>query len=36
MARHHYTIDIVVALYTTPLIWNWYITTLDPHENVQP
>ncbi len=27
MARHHYTIDVVVALYVMPLIWHWYSTT---------
>ena len=24
MARHHYTIDIVIAIYVMPLIWYWH------------
>ena len=23
-ARHHYTVDVVVALYTVPLLWSWW------------
>ena len=23
-ARHHYSVDVVVALYTVPLLWSWW------------
>ena len=26
-ARHHYTVDVVVALYTVPLLWSWWSRT---------
>jgi hypothetical protein len=34
-ARHHYTVDIVVATYTTPLLWYWFTGADDivPDEN---
>jgi len=32
MARYHYTMDITISCYLTPLIWNWYITNLQPLE----
>jgi len=32
MARYHYTMDITISCYLTPLIWNWYITSLQPLE----
>jgi len=35
MARNHYTMDVVVASYTTPLLWYWYITYLEP-EDMKP
>jgi hypothetical protein len=32
MARYHYTMDVTISCYLTPLIWNWYITHLQPVE----
>ena len=32
MARYHYTMDVTISCYLTPLIWNWYITNLQPLE----
>jgi len=32
MARYHYTMDVTISCYLTPLIWNWYITSLQPLE----
>jgi hypothetical protein len=29
MARNHYTMDVVIALYVTPLLWHFYIVTLE-------
>lgn len=35
MARNHYSMDVVIGLYVTPLLWHWYITVLDCEE-MQP
>jgi hypothetical protein len=35
MARNHYTMDVVIASYVTPLLWHWYITALEP-EDMKP
>jgi len=32
MARYHYTMDVKISCYLTLLIWNWYITNLQPVE----
>jgi hypothetical protein len=32
MARYHYTMDVTISCYLTPLIWSWYITNLQPVE----
>jgi len=32
MARNHYTMDVVISCYLTPLLWNWYINHFDPDE----
>lgn len=31
-ARNHYTVDIVVACYTTPFLWYWYGRAVQPHD----
>uniref|UniRef100_A0A7S2W8S8 Sphingomyelin synthase-like domain-containing protein n=1 Tax=Mucochytrium quahogii TaxID=96639 RepID=A0A7S2W8S8_9STRA len=31
-SRHHYTVDIVVATYTVPLLWNFYNNTIQPED----
>ena len=31
-ARNHYTVDIVVACYTTPLLWYWHSTYWHPKD----
>eukprot|EP01062_Namystynia_karyoxenos_P079931 TRINITY_DN8526_c0_g1_i1.p1 TRINITY_DN8526_c0_g1~~TRINITY_DN8526_c0_g1_i1.p1 ORF type:complete len:417 (+),score=135.90 TRINITY_DN8526_c0_g1_i1:94-1251(+) len=31
-ARHHYTVDVVVATYTTPLLWHFHNTTVLPSD----
>jgi len=32
MAQYHYTMDVTISFYLTPLIWNGYITNLQPVE----
>jgi len=32
-ARHHYSVDIVVALYTVPLVWYFYGREIQPHDD---
>ena len=32
MMRNHYTSDIVVSAYVTPLLWNYYCTVLQPND----
>ena len=32
MSRHHYSVDIVVALYTTPLLWIVYNDRFHPED----
>lgn len=31
-ARNHYTMDVIIAAYTSPLLWHWYMTSLEPHD----
>lgn len=31
-ARNHYTVDVIVACYTSPLLWYFYDTALHPHD----
>lgn len=31
-ARNHYTVDVVVACYTTPLLWYFYDKAVHPHD----
>ena len=35
MARNHYTMDVVISLYVTPLLWSFYTTRMEP-EDMQP
>jgi hypothetical protein len=35
MARNHYTMDVVISLYLTPLLWSFYTTKMEPGD-VQP
>lgn len=35
MARNHYTMDVVIASYVSPLLWHWYLTALEP-EDMKP
>eukprot|EP00756_Hemistasia_phaeocysticola_P066913 Hpha_TRINITY_DN9586_c0_g1::TRINITY_DN9586_c0_g1_i2::g.115019::m.115019 len=35
-ARHHYSVDIVIAWYTTPLLWNFHNTVLMPGPDFEP
>eukprot|EP01065_Artemidia_motanka_P036119 TRINITY_DN4401_c0_g1_i1.p1 TRINITY_DN4401_c0_g1~~TRINITY_DN4401_c0_g1_i1.p1 ORF type:complete len:353 (+),score=74.23 TRINITY_DN4401_c0_g1_i1:101-1159(+) len=35
-ARHHYSVDVVVAWYTTPLLWNFHNTALMPEDDFVP
>ena len=30
MARNHYTMDVIIALYLTPLLWSFYTTRMEP------
>jgi hypothetical protein len=30
MARNHYTMDVVISLYLTPLLWSFYTTKMEP------
>ena len=31
-ARNHYTMDVVIAGYTSLLLWHWYMSVLEPHD----
>jgi len=35
-ARHHYSVDIIIAWYTTPLLWNFYNTVICPEPDFEP
>jgi hypothetical protein len=35
MARNHYTMDVVISLYLTPLLWSFYTTKMEP-KDIQP
>jgi hypothetical protein len=32
MARNHYTMDVVISLYLTPLLWSFYTTKMEPKD----
>jgi len=32
MARNHYTMDVIISLYLTPLLWNYYTTRMEPKD----
>jgi hypothetical protein len=34
-ARNHYTMDVVISAYLTPLLWSFYTTSMEP-EDMQP
>lgn len=34
--RHHYTVDVVVACYFTPLLWYWYCHKISPVDYTLP
>ena len=31
-ARNHYTMDVVIASYTSFLLWHWYMSAVEPHD----
>ena len=31
-ARHHYTVDVVIAAYVVPLLWYFYSKEVQPHD----
>jgi len=35
MARNHYTMDVVISAYLTPLLWSFYTTRMEP-EDMKP
>jgi hypothetical protein len=35
MARNHYTMDVIISVYVTPLLWSFYTTRVEP-EDMQP
>lgn len=32
MARNHYTMDVIISLYLTPLLWSYYTTRMEPKD----